>query len=155
MLKVNRILWPTDYSDTSNTAQIFACTLAKQLNADLHIVHVIVDPAYAASPMGMGYIPESYQEDMLERSDAELARLPSIDCDGPTIVRKSLTGSAAESITDYAKEHRVGMIIMGTHGYSGLSRLLMGSVAEKVVRTASCPVLTIHSDDKQFVDAND
>ncbi len=152
MINLKRILWPTDFSETADTAQIYACSLAKQFDAELHIVHTIIDPAYAVSPMGVGYIPATYHEDMRERSDAELAKLPSlVGAKELSVVRESLAGGAAEAITDYAKEHGISMIVMGTHGYSGLSRMLMGSVAEKVVRTATCPVLTIHSDDKQFV----
>ncbi|NKB38765.1 MAG: universal stress protein [Gammaproteobacteria bacterium] len=156
MINLKRILWPTDFSETSDAAQTYACNLAKQFDAELHIVHVIIDPAYAVSPMGVGYIPASYHEDMRVRSDAELAKLP-VDsaADGLSVVRESLGGSAAENITDYAQEHDIGMIVIGTHGYSGLSRMLMGSVAEKVVRTAGCPVLTIHTDDLQFIKADD
>ena len=152
MINLKRILWPTDYSETSEAAQTYACALAKQFDAELHIVHVIIEPAYAVSPMGVGYIPASYHEDMRARSDAELAKLPSGNVgDELSVVRESLGGAPADSITTYAEEHDIGMIVIGTHGYSGLSRMLMGSVAEKVVRTATCPVLTIHSDDQQFV----
>jgi nucleotide-binding universal stress UspA family protein len=102
--------------------------------------------------MGVGYIPDSYQEDVRERSDKELAQQLT-DVADLVIVRKTIDGGAAEGITDYAKDNDINMIVMGTHGYTGLSRMLLGSVTEKVVRSASCPVLTVHSDDNQFIEA--
>ncbi len=152
MISLNKILWPTDFSDNSKTSQMYAYELAKQFSSELHIIHVIVDPAYFVSPMGVGYISEGYQEDVRKRSDKELAAQLS-DADGLNIVRETIDGAAAEGITQYAKDNDISMIVMGTHGYSGLSRLLLGSVAEKVVRSASCPVLTVHSDDNQFIEA--
>ena len=117
------------------------------------MVHVIVDPAYALSPVGVGYIPETYQEEMQERSDAELATLVSAPtCEGLDVSYKTLAGNAADSIVEYAEDNQIGMIVMGTHGYTGLSRLVLGSVAERVVRSAHCPVLTVHSDDRQFIE---
>ncbi len=154
MMKLEKILWPTDFSDNSNTANLYATSLAKEFSAELHMVHVIVDPAYALSPVGVGYIPETYHEEMEERSDAELATLASAgNCSGLEVRCKTLAGNAAEAIVDYAEENQVSMIIMGTHGYTGLSRLVMGSVAERVVRSAHCPVLTVHPDDRQFIEA--
>ncbi len=152
MINIKKILWPTDFSDNSKTSQMYACELAKQFSAELHIIHVIVDPAYIVSPMGVGYIPDSYQEDVRERSDKELAGQLT-DVGDLVIVRKTIDGAAAEGITDYAKDNDINMIVMGTHGYTGLSRMLLGSVTEKVVRSASCPVLTVHSDDNQFIEA--
>lgn len=153
MINVKKILWPTDFSDNARTAQLYAVEFARQFSAELHVVHVIVDPAYFISPMGVGYIPESYHEDMLKRSDEELAALPAAEqSEGLQVVRKTLGGAAAESIVDYAEENTISMIVMGTHGYTGLTNLVIGSVAEKVVRTAHCPVLTVHSDDRQFIE---
>lgn len=153
MIKLEKILWPTDFSDNSKTAQMYATSLAQQFSAELHVAHVIVDPAYFVSPMGVGYIPESYHKDMLSRSDEELENLPATDkAEGLTIVRKTLGGGAAECIVEYAEETGISMIVMGTHGYTGLTQLVLGSVAEKVVRTAHCPVLTVHSDDRQFIE---
>jgi universal stress protein A len=128
--------------------------LAKQFSAELHVIHVIEDPAYVGTPMGLGYIPESYQVDMRERSDRELANQMASDGDtGLLITQHTVDGVTASGITQYAKDNDISMIVMGTHGYSGLTRLLLGSVAEKVVRTASCPVLTVHSDDHQFIES--
>jgi universal stress protein A len=152
MIKVKKILWPTDFSDNSKTSQLYANELAQQFSAELHIIHVIVDPAYVVSPMGVGYIPDSYQADVRERSDKELADLFT-ESEGLNIVRKTIDGMAADSITQYALDNDINMIVMGTHGYSGISRMLMGSVAEKVVRSASCPVLTVHAEDNKFVEA--
>ena len=153
MVTIDSIMLPTDFSDTSKVAQRYAKGLARQYSAELHVVHVILDPAYVASPMGMGSIPDSYHSDMEARSDEELETLfPDNNESDIVVVRKTLGGSAAYSIVEYAKDNKISMIVMGTHGYSGLSRLLLGSVAEKVVRTSPCPVLTVHSDDNQFVE---
>jgi len=153
MINIQKILWPTDFSDNAKTAQLYACELAKQFSAELHVVHVIVDPAYVISPMGVGYIPESYHTDMHQRSDDELAKLPpEQEAKGLKIVRATVSGSAAEGIVTYAGDNDISMIVLGTHGYTGITGLLLGSVAEKVVRTSGCPVLTVHSDDKQFIE---
>ncbi|MFT7460684.1 MAG: universal stress protein A [Planctomycetota bacterium] len=152
MINIERILWPTDFSDNSKVAQLYACELAKQFGAELHIIHVIIDPAYFMTSMGVGYIPDHYEADIREHSDEELGKLPTgVAVDGLIIIRKTIYGAAAEDITSYANDHGISMIVMGTHGYSGMNRLLLGSVAEKVVRISSCPVLTIHADDNQFI----
>ena len=76
MINLRKILLPTDFSTTAKTAQMYACSLAQQYGCELHIIHVIIDPAYVMPPMAGAYIPESYREDMKTRSDDELSKLP-------------------------------------------------------------------------------
>jgi nucleotide-binding universal stress UspA family protein len=144
--KITRILVPTDFSETADAALGYAKTLAAQLGASLHVVHVFADPYSTAV-----YAPEVYaplppevraaamrdiQEWLEERFDAEERRRFR----GTAEI---VTGLAAKQIAKYAVDNQIDLIVMGTHGRRGVAHLLLGSVAEHVVRIARCPVLTI------------
>jgi nucleotide-binding universal stress UspA family protein len=133
------ILCPTDFSPSSDAALEYAAALAKQSGAILHVIHVDDEPLLYGSGT-LSYVPDAENRKRLE---AELlARAPDVDC-----AHHLLAGDPAEQIEAYADEHGVGMIVLGTHGRSGLSRLVMGSVAEKVVRSAKRPVLVVKAPD--------
>jgi universal stress protein A len=133
------IVVPVDFSNYSQTALNHAAQLAAESGAKLHIVHVR-DELDAYADLGFtGYAPPMSHEGEL------LAELKKVQ---PTVgsaefEHKLLVGSPAAALVDYAKEVSADIIVMGTHGRKGLTRVLMGSVAEAVVRTASCPVLTV------------
>ena len=136
-MEIRQIMFPTDFSHSSDAALALASSLAKDRGAKLHIVHVEEPPvAYGGGEMYYG-IPEPVTEDlqrMLEEikpPDEEVA-----------YEHELITGDPAHAIADFAKEHDIDLIVMGTHGRTGLLRMLMGSVAEAVVRRAPCPVLT-------------
>ena len=156
MLVVNRILMPTDFSDNSLQPLKYACALASKFGSQLHLLHVIPDPAMIVPDIGglgsVGLIEQSEAE--LDVATRRLSELPpnGWHTDRET-VRTIRTGTAFDEIIRYAKETEIDMIIMGTHGRTGLTHLLMGSVAENVVRMAPCPVLTIKPDGHQFVSA--
>ena len=120
---VREILVATDFSDAAEAAVRVAHAYARAFGARLHVFHV-------AWP----------DEHGLTRLFADLvANLGS----GVPVVVASQRGDAAEEIVRYAKGHNVHLIVLGTHGRTGVSRVLMGSVAERVIRTAPCPVLTV------------
>jgi nucleotide-binding universal stress UspA family protein len=125
-LTVREILFPTDYSDISANAGRTAAQLAGHFGARLHVVHVI-PPVTDPGPAGA-----------LPRAIAKLG--PGVDVD---IVTAILTGRPAREIAEYAARHDIDLIVMGTHGRTGVSRALLGSVAEAVVRRAPCRVLTV------------
>ena len=152
MINLNRILHPTDFSDYSEPALKYACAFAEQFDAELHLIHVTPElAAVMPRPMG-GYLPPGYPEEMKQRSDAALADLPDKAwCEGRKVVRVTVEGPAFLEIIRYAHDQNMDLIVMGTHGRAGLSHALMGSVAERVVRKAPCPVLTVHPSDHQFV----
>jgi nucleotide-binding universal stress UspA family protein len=138
MFPIRRILHPTDFSNLSKAAFEVACALARDYNAELVITHVVPPPAVYA-PDGIA-MPMPVEEPYEAR--ATLAQIRPAD---PRVKfeHKLLEGTPAHEILKYANETRVDLIVLGTHGSSGLGRLLMGSVAEDVLRKASCPVLTV------------
>ena len=123
-VKVREILFPTDYSDVSANAGRTAAQLASHFGTRLHVVHV-VPPVTDPGPA--------------DALPAAVAALGS----GVDVVSAVLNGPPARAIVSYARRHAVDLIVMGTHGRTGVSRAVLGSVAEAVVRRASCRVLTV------------
>jgi len=144
MIHLKRILHPTDFSDNSEKALKYACSLAIQFNADLHLIHVIQDLGWVIPSIEMTF-PEDYYEKQKKYANEELSVLPEkiINHTG-SVIRNVREGQPFMEIMHYAKENTIDMIVMGTHGRSGLAHLIMGSVAENVVRRSPCPVLTVH-----------
>ena len=136
-MEIQKILFPTDFSHTGDAALSLAASLARERGAVLLIVHVEEPPhAYGGGEMYYG-MPEPAREDLKEMLEkVEPAGPP------PAIERRLVTGDPAATIARLAEEEHVDLIVMGTHGRTGVMRLLMGSVAEAVVRQANCPVMT-------------
>lgn len=138
----DRILFPTDGSEGSAAALDHAVGQALAHDASLHVIYVVEEnlPGIAAGSPDLYSILEERGEQALEdaRNQARLAGVKSIE---GTIG----TGSPYRVIIEYADEQDVDLIVMGTHGRRGIDRYLLGSVAEKVVRTANCPVLTVRA----------
>ena len=145
-----RILVPTDFSETADGALTYARSLAKPLGASVHLLHVFQDPyarvlygaeTYLAPPPGF-----------LERAlaDARAQLLQRVDPDDDERFAGAwaiVEGLVAKEIVKYADDHAMDLIVMGTHGRRGVAHFFLGSVAEHVVRTARCPVLTVcHAD---------
>lgn len=123
-MNLGNVLFPTDFSAASEPAGLVASEMARQQGARLHIVHVVppvTDPADS---------PE-----MLRRLAAAFGDL--------RVETVLLSGRVAHQIIRYARDKGIGLIVIGSHGRTGVSRALLGSVAESVVRLASCPVLTV------------
>ncbi len=137
-MTVRKILFPTDFSHTGDAALALATSLARERGATLLIVHVEEPPAaYGAGEMYYG-MPDPVTEDLREM----LKKVAPADTSVP-VEHRLIAGDPANAIVRLAKEDGVELIVMGTHGRTGLLRLLMGSVAEAVVRRAPCPVLTL------------
>jgi universal stress protein A len=153
MIDIKNILVATDFSEPSDAALSYGRALARHFDAGFHLLHVVEN--VAAQAYGDGYIaaPPSMQAE-LEDSARKLLEALLIDNDDqplrstPVIMR---SGTPAAAIVDYAREHGIDIIVMGTHGRQALAHLLMGSVAERVVRTAPCPVLTVRHPEHEFV----
>ncbi|MFO0821958.1 MAG: universal stress protein [Gemmataceae bacterium] len=139
-MKIHKILHPTDFSPLSKPAFEMACSLARDYGAQLIICHVC-PPAVMAAGEGM-LIERSAEETQL--AEAELEAVQPADILIP-VSHRLLQGSAADEIVRLAQASKIDLIVMGTHGRSGFGRLLMGSVAEAVMRKAPCPVLTLKS----------
>lgn len=146
---ITNILVPTDFSDTSDAALDFARAIAENFGASLHLLHVFEDPLATGAFGAEAYapIPPATRDALIEDAAARLAhRLPPADelrYGGTTEI---VGGVSAPTIVEYARKHGVDLIVMGTHGRTGMAHLLMGSVAERVVRCAECPVLTVHKE---------
>jgi nucleotide-binding universal stress UspA family protein len=145
-MRITRILIPTDFSEASDTALAEARDLAATLGAQLRIVHVFDDPfvASAMSADGQMVISPDLRASLMRDADARLRQRLAT---GATRNRGEeaalLTGPIAVSIVEDAQSHAVDLILMATHGRGGMAHLLLGSVAERVVRTAPCPVMTV------------
>lgn len=154
MITLDKILVPTDFSDFSKPAVTYGCAVAARFNSELHLLHVCPDAAMlvpeAGGLGGAGLVDQA--EALEESARLQLNDLPAGGWEnGREIVRATRVGATFYEIIQYAKEQDVDMIVIGTHGRSGLMHLLMGSVAENVVRKAPCPVLTVKPDGHQFV----
>lgn len=144
MLKIRKILYPTDFSDPSDQAFAAAVFLAERYSAELHMLHVLAlhaadpnDPEHALPGLEDVYDQLSSAADTRMRTAGE-THASNIEIHQSQV--RSL--SAAAGILDYAEQQDIDLIVMGTHGRRGLRRFIMGSVAEEVVRLARCPVLT-------------
>ena len=151
-MNVKTILFPTDFSHTGDAALALAASLARDSNARLLIVHVAEPPAV----YGGG---EMYYGTMEPDTETLKAMLNEIAPEGTgaeesgtqsqlTVERRLITGDPAHALIRLAEEEAADLIVMGTHGRTGLMRALMGSVAETVVRRAPCPVLTLRQPGK-------
>jgi nucleotide-binding universal stress UspA family protein len=150
-----RILVPMDFSAPSDAALEYARSVAARYGASLHLVHVAEDP-YRAFYSAEVFVPEieGLREEILSDTEKRLkGRLRAADVTDFGATANSVIGTPAGSIVEYAGGHDIDLIVMGTHGRGGMSHLLMGSVAERVVRTAPCPVLTVREAPKKMAAA--
>lgn len=140
MLKIRTILHPTDLSESSDAAFPAACALARDYQARLLIVHV-VEPPPTLSGEGLLVVPPAEEEAEVRQ---RLRRLQPPDS-RIHVRHLILRGDPAGEILRVANRGKCDAIVMSTHGRTGLSRLVMGSVAEEVVRHAPCPVMTVRT----------
>lgn len=137
------ILVPVDLGEGSEDAVAYAAELAHALDATLHLLHVVGIPAMGVPEMGVAYsapMLDGMMSDDLHALEHMLApHQHQCTCGAPMIK----SGDAREAINEAAKQLHIDLIVMATHGRHGISRVLLGSVAESVVRTAPCPVLTV------------
>lgn len=139
MLIIHTILHPTDFSENSDCDFRLACALAGDYGAHLVVLHVATPPPVVGYAEGI-MIPEAAESHEVTRQ-----RLQQLRASEPEIVveHRLVEGDDATEILQAARDTNCDLIVIGTHGRTGLARLLMGSVAEQVVRGAACPVMTI------------
>lgn len=149
MPQIKKILCPVDFSKCSQRSVDYATEMAKVLNAELHLVHAYSDPLDSI-PFGRANTSGAAAADPELISKAQQARTSEAQrlqalCEehGVTTAVSEIAGEARVVICDAAKQTESDLIIMGTHGRTGAARALIGSVAERVVRTAPCPVLVV------------
>ena len=140
------ILCPTDLSERAEPAIDYACELATKLGATLHFVHVLGVPMMGVPELGLAVTATTIDSMVVEQQTAldNLARSKA----GMATIGQALlrTGDSKDVINQTAIELGADLIVIGTHGRTGLSRALLGSVAESIVRTAPCPVLTVRNE---------
>jgi len=138
-----RILVPHDFSDDAAAALDFAVELAKQLGGELHLLHVYRMPLEMFSPYGIA-VPESVIPEIREAAGRRLKELSAqVKNAGLEVEVHLQEGPPADSIAEAARELGADLIVMGTRGRTGLAHVVLGSVAERTVRSAPCPVLTL------------
>jgi nucleotide-binding universal stress UspA family protein len=148
MIRLNNVLVALDFDDASMVALRYARTLARTFGARLHVIHVMEN--LFLRPMAND--PHAIEAGITKRLLDTLSEEDRTALDAVPVLRKSDT--PADEIVKYAQAEQIDMIVMGTHGRPGLAHVLMGSVAEKVVRTAPCPVLTLRHPEREFVTAD-
>ena len=142
-VRFRKILVPLDFSKHSDAALDLAIELARERGGEIHLLHAYELPAAVTMAYGVA-VPQSVwdgiQESAQERLDQALARVQAARVAGVT---HFTTGPAPDAITAAAASLKANLIVMGTRGLTGLKHVLLGSVAERVLRTAACPILTV------------
>lgn len=150
MIKIRKILCPVDFSEASRNAVRYAHEFAKGMGAELVLLN-IVEPRPMAVDMSLSYVP--LEEDLEKAAREDLEEIIRMEKEkGVEVQAEVRIGTPSELILETAEELDVNLVILGSHGKSGLSRLLMGSVAESVVRKATCPVLIVKAEEKEFIE---
>jgi universal stress protein A len=145
MIALRHVLVPTDFGQAAEAALAYGRTLARMFGADLHLLHVMDNTFFrpaAADPLTVK--ATAYRQ--LQ------ARLTPADCSElHARATVEVSDDPDQVIVEYAHAWKIGLIVMGTHGRQGAAHVLMGSVAERVVRKAPCPVLTVRQPEREFV----
>ena len=152
MIVLKSILVATDFSEPSTKALAYGRDLARSYNATLHVLHVTEDIMLRYAPE-VGFAVPEMQRDLDRAARHELEQLITDDDTRTLRVVPALesAGNAAAAIVAYAATHEIDLIVVGTHGRGVVQHLLMGSVAERVVRTAPCPVLAVRAQEREFI----
>ena len=145
MPDIKRVLMPTDFSPASDIAFRYALDLAGNQHATLHLLHVIEESSFAAAyPDGFYVEPPGLRAQVIDEAILRLKEmLAACVTARVTSTTEVQVGRPSRTIVDIAKSRGTDLIVMGTHGRSGVAHFVLGSVAERVVRTAPCAVLTV------------
>ena len=151
MMQFKKILWPTDFSEPSYRALETALELTKRFEAELHAVHVIGPiPMMGAPGAPMAFNVAGYRTELEADARKRLQTIVADRIPGEVEAHQHvLHGEAADRITDLADELSADLIVISTHGLTGLRHFIHGSVAEKVVRFSTCPVMSIRAPEKK------
>lgn len=151
-IDLKSILVPIDFSESSKKALKYAIPFARQFNASIDLIYVVEPTIYPADfSFGQVGFP-NVEEELRTRGAEELEGLIKKVIRGQVSAKKVIrTGKAYYEIDQYAREQNIDLIIIATHGHSGVEQILFGSTAEKVVRKAPCPVLVVRSGEREFV----
>ena len=153
MILIKNVLVATDFSDPSDAALHYGREFALTFDATLHVLHVVDNVTVHYGVESYVAMRPELQQEVENSARTQLEALITEEDRATLHVQPVIVTDAAKAaaIVGYASEHHIDLIVMGTHGRGAVSRLLMGSVAERVVRTAPCPVLTVHHPEREFV----
>ena len=148
MIQFERILYPTDFSESAENALQYVISLSKKYGSKIHVLHV-VEPFTYTSDFGIDYSAQYREMEVTAKRLIEeivtSLKKSSLDAEGAV-----LSGEPFVEIIRYARQENADLIVMATHGRTGIEHMLLGSVAEKVVRKSPCPVLTIKKTSQTF-----
>jgi len=152
MVVLKNILVATDFSEPSAVAMAYGRDMARSYDATLHVLHVVEDVMMRYSPE-VGFAIPDLQKDLEKAAHRDLEAVVTDD-DRRTlkvipVVQTSF--SVPSGILEYAKTHPIDLIIVGTHGRGAVKQFLLGSAAERVVRSAPCPVLAVRAQERDFI----
>jgi len=153
MISLKTILVATDFSEPSEVAVRYGRALADAFHASLHVLHVVPDSlALPWATMADGLAMADVQRQWEREASARLERLlPESERSALRTVLVTRAGDPVRQLTAYANEIEADLVVLGTHGRGPVAHVLMGSVAERVVRTAPCPVLTVRHPQHEFI----
>ena len=156
MVVLKNILVATDFSEPSAAALTYGRELARTFGATLHVLHVVENVLASGGVEFYGGsiadMQRSLEASAQRQLDAVLTERDRAKLRAQPVVRT--WAAPAPAIVEYAAEANIDLIVMGTHGRGALAHLIMGSVAERVVRSAPCPVLTVHHPEREFVESD-
>jgi nucleotide-binding universal stress UspA family protein len=152
MIVLKNILVATDFSEPSAKALAYGRDLARSYNATLHLLHVTENVLLRYAPE-VGFVVPELQQDIDRAARRELDKLITEDDSRTLRVVPAIesAANAAAAIVTYANVQEIDLIVVGTHGRGAVKQLIMGSVAERVVRTAPCPVLAVRAHEREFI----
>jgi nucleotide-binding universal stress UspA family protein len=161
-IEIRRICVPTDFSDAADRALRYGAQLAKTFSADLHLLHVlqdfamiVSDPEFAATAVTVG----DFLQNMQKEANASLEKITAQPwwqgMEKISVTKTVCNGTPAEEICSYARKNNIDLLVCGTHGRTGIKHLLLGSVAERLIRVSPCPVLTVRHPQHDFIVGDD
>lgn len=154
MIKLKKILYPTDFSEYADHARMYVVDMAKAFNSKVLLMHTIQAPSHyeVAYNYELAISVEEIGEKRQKAADAKIAEIAeSIRAEGVEVETLITLGSAFVDVVSTARKREIDLIILSTHGWGFIKHVLMGSTAERVVRKAPCPVLTVRKEEHEFV----
>lgn len=154
MILLRNILVPTDFTNASKTALIYAMEFARKFGAKIHLLHIVQDVAIFLPETAMvaPSLATNAAEPMLLAANKSMVDfLATVDVRDVSVEKSCLEGNPLDEILDHAREKQIDLIILGTHGHTGLAHFFLGSLAEAVVRQAPCPVLSVRYPEHEFL----
>ena len=152
-IEIKKILCPVDFSDNANHALKYALAFASVYDSEVLLLHVMPPPIYSTADFaGVYELPAAAVQELADTCDTRLKNMAAeVGNDHAHIATRLVSGTPFLEIIKMAKEENTDLIVIGTHGRTGMSHVLIGSVAEKVVRKAPCPVLTVKNPEHEFI----